>query len=183
MTWFMVDIESDGPCPSCYNMISFGAVIVEPGLSRTFYGQCRPVHEAFVPEAFAVCGHTREEVMAFPHPKETMAKFKEWVETNAGQTKPTVKRPYSKTQAYFVSDNNGFDWMFICDYFHRFCGDNPFGYSSTNLGSLYKGLVHDVFQNFKFLRKTKHTHHPVMDAKGNAEALLAMKEMGLKIKW
>jgi hypothetical protein len=38
-----------------------------------------------------------------------------------------------------------------------------------------------MFQNFKHLRKTEHTHNPVDDARGNAEALLAMKEMGLKI--
>ena len=31
-------------------------------------------------------------------------------------------------------------------------------------------------QNFKHLRLTKHTHHPVDDAKGNAEVLLTMKE-------
>ncbi len=38
-------------------------------------------------------------------------------------------------------------------------------------------------QNLKHLRRTTHTHHPVDDAKGNAEALLTMKkEMGLKIK-
>ena len=67
--------------------------------------------------------------------------------------------------------------------FEHFTGSNPFGFSSTNLGSLYKGLVNDTFQNFKHLRKTKHTHHPVDDAKGNAEALLHMKkEMNLKIK-
>ena len=40
----------------------------------------------------------------------------------------------------------------------------------------------DTFANFKFLRKTRHTHNPVDDARGNAEALLAMKELGLKIK-
>jgi hypothetical protein len=37
--------------------------------------------------------------------------------------------------------------------------------------------------NFKHLRKTKHTHHPVDDARGNAEALLQMKAMGLKISF
>jgi hypothetical protein len=57
------------------------------------------------------------------------------------------------------------------------------GHSSTNLGSLYKGLAKDTFVNFKHLRKTRHSHHPVDDAKGNAEALLAMKEMGLKISF
>jgi hypothetical protein len=34
------------------------------------------------------------------------------------------------------------------------------------------------------LRRTKHSHNPVDDAKGNAEALLTMKEkFGLKIKF
>jgi hypothetical protein len=41
----------------------------------------------------------------------------------------------------------------------------------------------DTRENFKHLRKTKHTHHPVDDAMGNAEALLRMRdEMGLKIE-
>ena len=83
----------------------------------------------------------------------------------------------------FVSDNNGFDWQFINWYFHHFIGANPFGFSSTNLGSLYKGLAKDMSVNFKHLRKTAHTHNPVDDAKGNAEALLQMKEMGLKISF
>ena len=47
-----------------------------------------------------------------------------------------------------------------------------------------KGIEKDTFKTFKHLRKTKHTHHPVDDAKGNAEALLTMKkEFGLKIKF
>ena len=86
-----------------------------------------------------------------------------------------------KGRPFFVSDNNGFDFAFISWYFWHFTGANPFGHSSTNLGSLYKGLVRDTFQNFKHLRKTTHTHHPLDDAKGNAEALLQMKSMGLKI--
>jgi hypothetical protein len=81
----------------------------------------------------------------------------------------------------FISDNNGFDWMFVCWYFHHFTGKNPFGHSSQNLGSLYKGLVKDAFASFKQLRRTKHTHDPVDDARGNAEALLQLKDLGLKI--
>lgn len=88
-----------------------------------------------------------------------------------------------KDRPIFISDNNGFDWMFICWYFHHFTDSNPFGYSSQNLGSLFKGLQKNTIVSFKSLRQTKHTHHPVDDAKGNAEALLAMKaRMGLKIK-
>jgi hypothetical protein len=102
-----------------------------------------------------------------------MEKFVEWIKQN------------SKGQAVFISDNNGFDWMFVCWYFHHFLDKNPFGHSSQNLGSLYKGLVKDTFKNFKHLRKTKHTHHPVDDAKGNAEALLKMKnemDLGINLK-
>ena len=47
----------------------------------------------------------------------------------------------------------------------------------------YKGMQKDTFVNFKHLRKTTHTHNPVDDARGNAEALLQMKEMGLKISF
>jgi hypothetical protein len=62
-------------------------------------------------------------------------------------------------------------------------GVNPFGFSSTNLGSLYKGLEADMFANFKHLRQTKHDHNPVNDAKGNAEALLTIiQRYDLKIR-
>lgn len=167
----MVDIESDGPIPGDYSMICFGAVVVEPGLNRTFYGRLRPISEKFIPEALAVSGFTREQTMEFDDPTTVMTQFADWL------------REISKDRLLFIADNNGFDWGFINWYFHHFTGKNPFGFSSTNLGSLYKGMVKDTFQTFKHLRKTRHTHHPVDDAVGNAEALLTMKdEMGLKIK-
>ena len=169
MSYIMVDIESDGPIPGDYSMICFGAVVVEEGLELTFYGQLRPISERFIPEALAVSGFTREETLSFPEPAEVMGRFGAWVQSVA-------KRPM------FISDNNGFDWQFINWYFHHFTGKNPFGHSSTNLGSLYKGMVKDVYVNFKHLRRTAHSHHPVDDAKGNAEALLTMKQtMGLKM--
>ena len=172
MPYVMVDVESDGPIPGDYSMISFGAVIVEPKLDRTFYGQLKPISERYVPEALAVSGLTREATLAFNDPAKVMAEFQDWLRTNC------------QGRLMFISDNNGFDWQFINWYCHHFLGSNPFGFSSTNLGSLYKGLVKDTFVNFKHLRKTKHTHHPVDDARGNAEALLAMKEMlGLKISF
>ena len=170
MSYVMLDIEADGPIPGDFSMICFGAVIVEPSLSQTFYGQLRPVSEQWQPEALAVSGFTREQTLAFPEPEGVMRQFAAWLQE------------HSKGRPMFISDNNGFDWQFINWYFHHFTGANPFGHSSANLGSLYKGLVRDVTQNFKHLRKTPHTHHPVDDARGNAEALLALKEqLGLKI--
>lgn len=171
MAYVMVDIESDGPIPSDFSMISFGAIIVDEHLDKTFYGKLKPISENWIPEALAVSGHTREETLKFEEPKKVMKDFSNWIKENC------------KDRPIFISDNNGFDWMFVCWYFHHFIGENPFGFSSQNLGSLYKGLINDTFKNFKHLRQTKHTHNPVDDAKGNAEALLIMKkEMGLKIK-
>ncbi len=172
MAYIMVDVESDGPIPGDYSMVSFGAVVVNDALDQTFYGQLRPVSENFIPEALAVSGHSREETMRFEDPKKVMEDFAAWLKLHGGN------------RVVFISDNNGFDWMFICWYFHHFTGANPFGHSSYNLGSLYKGMVKDTYQDFKHLRKTNHTHHPVDDVKGNAEALLILKnEQGLKIKW
>jgi hypothetical protein len=167
MTYVMVDVEADGPIPGDYSMISFGAVVVTPGLNKTFYGELKPISDKWVPEALAVSGFTREETLAFADPTLIMTRFGAWLSQ--------IERPM------FISDNNGFDWQFINWYFHHFTSHNPFGFSSTNLGSLYKGLVKNTRQNFKHLRKTKHTHHPVDDAKGNAESLLHMYEnMGLR---
>ncbi len=170
MSYIMVDVEADGPIPGDYSMICFGAIVVEPGLGREFYGRLRPISERFVEEALAVGGFSREETLGFDDPREVMAAFERWLSESGGR------------RLFFISDNNGFDWQFINYYFHHFLGRNPFGHSSQNLGSLYKGLVKDTFQSFKHLRRTAHTHDPVDDARGNAEALLHMKaELGLKI--
>ena len=171
MPYVMVDIESDGPIPGDYSMVCFGAVIVEPELRRTFYGKLKPISDNFIPDALAVSGFSREECLEFDAPELVMTEFAEWLKSNC------------EGRMIFVSDNNGFDWQFINWYFHHFTDTNPFGFSSTNLGSLYKGMQQDTFVNFKHLRKTKHTHNPVDDARGNAEALLQMKEMGLKISF
>ena len=171
MSLIMIDVEADGPIPGDYSMITFGAVRVDDTLDHTFYGQLRPISEQFVPEALAVSGFSREETLLFDAPREVMVAFRSWL------------REYGGTRPMLVSDNNGFDAMFIQWYFWHFLGENPFGHSSLNVGCLYKGLVRDCFQNFKHLRKTTHSHHPVDDARGNAEALLTMKhEMGLKIR-
>jgi hypothetical protein len=170
MSYFMIDIESDGPIPGDFSMISIGAVLVKEGLTETFYGKLKPISEKWIPEALAVGGFSREETLEFDDPKIVMGNFLEWVKEK------------SKGKPIFISDNNGFDWQFINWYFHHFLNENPFGHSSTNLGSLYKGMMKDVFVNFKHLRITGHSHNPVDDAKGNAEALLKLKsEYNLKI--
>lgn len=165
----MVDVESDGPNPGDFSMICFGAVVVEEALDRVFYGRLRPISERWDPAALAVSGYSREETLAFEEPRAVMQRFADFLAALRSR------------RLIFVSDNNGYDFAFVSWYFHHFLGSNPFGHSSQNLGSLYKGMTKDTFASFRHLRRTPHTHHPVDDARGNAEALLRMREMGLVV--
>ena len=53
--------------------------------------------------------------------------------------------------------------------------------SSNVGGSLYLTEIDKLCEMKKLYRKTRHTHHPVDDAKGNAEALLSFKKLGLRV--
>lgn len=171
MSWFMVDVETDGPCPGLFSMIDIGVVLIDDGgnLDITFRSELKPMTNRWEDDALKVSNRTREQTMLYPDPRAVMERLRKWIaDVNIGK------------RAFFISDNNGFDWGFVNYYFHHFIGANPFGHSSTNLGSLYKGIIRDSTKNFKHLRITKHTHNPLDDARGNAEALLHMrKEMGL----
>jgi hypothetical protein len=172
MSFVMVDVESDGPIPGDYSMICFGAVVVDDTLKKTFYARLCPISEKWIPEALAVSGFTREQTVRFDPPFQAMHDFSAWLKSNCSGGRPM-----------FISDNNGYDWQFINWYFHQFLGENPFGHSSTNLGSLYKGVVRDFSKYFKHLRRTAHTHNPVDDARGNAEAFLEIiREFGFKAR-
>jgi hypothetical protein len=171
MSLIVVDVEADGPTPGHFSMVSFGAVVVEPSLQKTFYGQVRPISERFVPEALAISGVSRDQHLRFDEPGEVMARFEAWILQN------------SRGKPVFCSDNLAFDWMFIAWYFQETLGlgRNPFGWTGRRIGDLYCGMVKDGYAPWKHLRKTPASHHPVDDAKGNAEALLAMIDMGLKL--
>ena len=170
MSLIIVDVEADGPVPHLYSMVSFGAVVVEPSLSKTFYGQVSPVSDQWIPEALAISDVSREEHLTYEHAETVMLPFKNWIVAN------------SRGKPIFLSDNLAFDWQWINYYFHRFLGENPFGFSGRRIGDLYAGMVKDVFKgsDYKQYRKTAHTHHPVDDARGNAEAMLVLRDLGLK---
>ncbi|HEU4384581.1 MAG TPA: exonuclease [Anaeromyxobacteraceae bacterium] len=169
MSLIVVDVEADGPVPGKYSMVCLGAVVVEPSLGKTFYGRTRPLTGEWVPEALAVSGFTREQHQGFDDPREVMERFEEWIEQS------------SRGRPVFCSDNLAFDWQFVNWYFHHLLGRNPFGWSGRRIGDLYCGMVKDGYAEWKHLRRTAHDHHPVNDARGDAEALLAMIAMGLKL--
>jgi len=170
MSYFIVDVESDGGLLGDNSMVCFGVVKLTPELDTTFYGQTAPISKKFEPSALAISGFSREEHEEFNDPQGVMEEFAVWL------------KKHSKGRPILISDNNGYDASWINYYFLRFVGVNPFGWSSRRIGDLYCGMQNDMWASWKKLRKTRHTHHPVDDAMGNAEALLKMKEFGLKIE-
>jgi DNA polymerase III epsilon subunit-like protein len=162
MSFFIVDVESDGPAPGLYSMISFGAIKVDSELKTGFKRYMKPISEQFVPSALAVSAISREEQLRYPDPKLAMIDFVAWVKAN------------SKGRPIFVSDNVAYDWQFINYYCHLFAGENPFGHTGRRIGDFYSGLERDLYASSKWkkYRNTTHDHDPLNDAIGNAEAFL-----------
>ena len=179
MKYIVVDIEADGPLQGFNSMVCFGAVLLDKKLDKTFYGQTAPIeligssgaYGRYNKEALAISGFSREEHEKFPHPEKTMQEFAEWIKEVAGEERVVL-----------ISDNNGFDAPWINYYFIRYLGYNPFGWSSRRIGDLFCGFFKDPYYQWKKHRKTRHTHHPVDDAMGNAEAVLWLIEQGFKLK-
>jgi hypothetical protein len=161
MTYLFVDCEAYGPCPSLGRLTEFGAV--ECVGRQSFYGpiqKSRPsVATPVGPEPVALLSDGEYLVKVV----SVMQLFNAWLR---GFASPYV----------FVSDNPAFDWQWINDAFWRSGIPNPFGHSARRIGDFYAGLVQDLraASKWKKLRRTKHTHHPVDDAMGNAEAFEAM---------
>lgn len=173
-SYFVIDVESDGPSPWNRSMVCFGAVLVKDH-TKTFYGQTKPISNEFEPSALAVSGFCREEHEFFDDPKTVMENFEKWI------------LEVSDGNPIFISDNIAYDWKWIDYYFHRYLGRNPFGFSGRRIGDLYCGMMNDASKNADWkrkYRKTRHTHHPVDDCLGNVEALISFRdELGLKIKF
>lgn len=171
-SYIIVDVESDGEYPESftgYSMVCFGAIIVDSDLNKTFYGQTKPISKFWKPDALAISGFTRDEHNQFNDPKQVMIEFDQWIKEN------------SKGHPIFVSDNLAYDWQFINYYFHKYLGKNPFGYSGRRIGDMWCGFNNDMRLKWRHLRKTNHSHNPVDDARGNAEAMLEMQRLGLNL--
>lgn len=128
-TLISVDVETAGPYPARYSLLSIGAcVIADPSLA--FYVELQPVSTDAVPEALAI-GNLSLEVLAERglSPAEAMLRFAEWVEQVAADGAHPV----------FVGFNAPFDWMFVNDYFHHYLGYNPFGHNALDIKSFYAG--------------------------------------------
>lgn len=169
--FIVVDVETSGPNPSRYALLSIGACTVDDP-RNTFYAELQPDTHAFTPEAMAVNGLSIEKLAAdgLP-PTEAVQRFADWVD----QVVPADAQPV------LAAFNAPFDWMFINDYFHRYLGHNPFGHSALDIKAYFMGLHGVTWQETSHERishrydgKTELTHHALYDAIDDAGILQAM---------
>jgi len=170
-TYISVDVETAGPNPHSYSMLSIGACLVSDP-ARAFYVELQPLNDNALPEAMRVSGLSMAELAEHgTSPAEAMARFEVWVH----DITPTGHRPI------FVAFNAPFDWMFVCEYFHRYLGRNPFGHSALDLKALYMGQ-HGVtwretsmrYVAVRYLDNRALTHNALRDAQDQAEIMQKM---------
>jgi DNA polymerase III epsilon subunit-like protein len=124
-----VDVETAGPYPGRYSLLSIGACLVSD-LESTFYTELQPVSPDVVSDALAISGLTIEGLLERgASPPAAMLDFATWLQSVV----PEGARPV------FVGFNAPFDWMFVNDYFHRYLGYNPFGHSALDIKAFYAG--------------------------------------------
>lgn len=163
--YIVVDVESAGPNPSTYSLLTIGAcTIAEP--QQTFYVELRPVNTKFVPEALAVGKLSMERLAERGEsPKAALTQFENWIkaQTPEGQT------------PVFVAFNAPYDWSFVNDYFHRYLGHNPFGHAALDIKSYYMALAGVSWAETsmryigpRYLTDQQLTHHALRDAMDQA---------------
>lgn len=165
---FFVDTEASGPSPFSSKMTEFG--VVEFATRQWFYAH---LHD-FVPHP---------DIPALP--VLTGKPMDPKIEVSAGggvQTLSNITDVYDRLIEWvhnfgdgngtFVSDNPAFDWQWMSYGFDEAGFANPFGMSARRIGDLAAGFSGNWRKTsaWKAWRRTKHTHNPVDDAMGNAEA-------------
>jgi DNA polymerase III alpha subunit (gram-positive type) len=166
-TIIMVDVETAGPIPSLYPLLSIGACTIQHP-RKTFYIELQPDRMAAETEALAVSHLALEDLLqSGTPPLEAMRQFEIWLKEQIQVDKPI-----------FSAFNAPFDWMFINDYFIRYLGHNPFGHNALDVRPLYMGM-RGVSWGQSSMRMVSHhylesrslTHHALQDAQDQADML------------
>jgi len=128
--YFSADVETDGPIPGPYSILSFAIVYAgsfdgktfkrPQNYDRVFYRELKPISESFQQEALDVNKLDRERLLLEGvAPEVAMNDAFQWVRSIAGEASPVLV-------AYPLS----FDWTWLYWYFVRFCSSgSPFDYS------------------------------------------------------
>ncbi|MGC9349845.1 MAG: exonuclease domain-containing protein [Anaerolineae bacterium] len=164
--YISVDVETSGPNPGSYDLLSIGACRTDD-LDSAFYIELQPVTGNAIPGALAITGLSMGTLAETGVAPETaMMRFESWLHEAVS----------SEERPIFVALNAAFDWMFVSDYFHRFLRRNPFGHSALDIKAFYMGLTGVRWARTsmrylaaRYLDGRKLTHHALQDAKDQAE--------------
>lgn len=158
-----VDIEASGPVPGIYSLLSVGACLVgDP--TTNLYLELRPDGETHDPESVAVSGLNLDQLTRDGlDPKTAMLKLEAWL-VSLPRGEPTQK-------PVFVGLNAPFDWSFINYYFHKYLGQNPFGFAALDMKAYFMGSTGCAWsetKSSKMIALLKPRSHPDHDALGDA---------------
>ncbi len=142
--YISVDVETAGPNPGSYALLSIGACLVFDPAQR-IYLELQPVNDSVTSEAMEVSKLDLNDLKrrGLP-PVEAMKRFADWVERVAADGRPV-----------FVALNAPFDWMFVADYFHRYLGKNPFGHKALDMKAYFMGMRGIPWEEAGFEEMTK----------------------------
>jgi len=176
--YFSADVETDGPIPGPYSMLSFALVFAgvfngreftsPANFDNTFYRELRPISENYQQEALRVNGLDRDRLLREGgDPVTVMTEATRWIKDISGKGTPILV-------AYPLS----FDWSWLYWYFTNYAmGGSPFNhslcYDVKTAYAVKAGVPISEAGRSKLLpslrAKSKHTHHALDDAKEQAE--------------
>lgn len=182
--YFSADVETDGPIPGPYSMLSFGIVLAgtfdgggfrRPAEEKTFYRELRPISDQYEAEALRVNGLDRGRLQnEGALPELCMREAAQWIASLSGTAKPVL-----------VAYPLGFDWMWVTWYFIRYLGASPFkhsqGFDIKTAYAVKAGLPISMSGRDSLPRELvpegTHTHHALDDAREQAELFARIQEL------
>jgi ribonuclease T len=130
-TFVSVDVETAGPIPGEFSLLSIGACAVD-NVAETFACELQPINQNADPNALKVAGLSLETLAKTGlSPDVAMAQFARWAD----------KLAQGDDRLVFVGFNAPFDWSFVNYYFHRYLGHNPFGFAALDIKAYYMGVT------------------------------------------
>ncbi len=174
-----VDVETAGPDPREYALLSIGACLVADP-DKGFYVELKPTTMNAKKEALAVSGFSLEVLAGSGvPPAEAVQRFDVWLK----EVSHPSKRPV------FVAFNAAFDWMFVNSYFHRYLGRNPFGHAALDMKAFFMGLTGSKWAETavrqaanRYDCETHLTHHALQDARDQAHLFQRMLQEATEVR-
>jgi hypothetical protein len=183
--YFSADVETDGPIPGPFSILSFALVYAgrfdgkrferPERFDTTFYRELRPISDRFEREALAVNKLDRDRlVREGASPELAMTDAAVWVREHAGLGRPVLV-------AYPLS----FDWTWLYWYFVRFSSEgSPFNHSGCfdlkTAIAVKAGVPISAAGRKQLIARVRsyqeHTHHALDDAIEQAEIFVRVFE-------